>query len=373
MSPSSGSGIGYPIVIPPGAGYAVFHDILNGVQISLSLDRYQEIMRLPEAAFNGLKKDEDASCYDCAAIWKQIDREGLALAIAQAEEMRVRELNYYLSPIYKANEEHRFNDTGIFILEKKYLINVGVPVVEDVSLSQVIDLGVETDPYDPVTVIVPTTVTDPDEICIFHEGESYIINPTKVTISGGNATIYIPRSRLKKLDLDTNCDPPPDYYENDNFVTHIDVKRCYLDTTTGAWFVKTEDCGTLSEYTQTAYARIRDTRRSAVVLRPASYSSGVWTPVCFYKCPDLSRISYLSGIRSSIYTEKMTASLAHTLLKEIMPSTVTLCECWKDDMAMDENPLDTPYGNQNGAVRAWLADSRAKVGHGGKFPTVSRY
>jgi len=345
-------------------------DILNGIQLGLTLDRYQEIMRLAPAAFYGLNKPDEAGCYDCAAIWKQLDRDGMALAISQAEEMREIELHYHVAPKYLL-EEQRFNRSVRYFLDRYLLIKVGTYKSADVSLGAAITLSALGVINEPVVLTVATTVTDPSEICVYHPGTDVVINPSKVTISGGNATICIPRPRLKLLTIDGNCEPFPDYDEDANFETTVDVKRCYIDETDGIDIVWHHICcgSTFTEAVQTAHGEVRNYRLSTIDVIPASNSGGIWTRQCLtYGCiPDHLLVPYLSGMRNSIYTEMITAHLANSLLVDIVPNLVDLCDCWKADQVVEDGADWTPYGISNGAVKAWLADSRAKVGQGGKF------
>lgn len=353
-------------------------DILPGDQVlGLTLDRYQEIMRFPIAAFNGLHKADEAGCYDCAAIWKQTDRDGMALALAQAEQMREHELGYFLSPKYVVGDEYDYEFP--LILTNKYLIAVGtrrVDVIESGASLTLRDLGGNI--IDPVVVVTPTTVTNPDEICVYYPNEDIEIHPSKVTISGGNATIEIPRSRLVSPSVDTNCEPPPEYDDDTNFLATVDVKHCYT-VEPGAyfyWFGNQCDIFSvpnLSTANQSAYARIVSSRLSIVKLYPGVYAGGIWSGASMSYCyqPTFVRVSYLSGIRSSSQTELDTARLAHTLLPNIIPDRVDLCSgCWKGDMERDTSQLVTPYGMSTGAIAAWMADSRSKIGQGGKFPRV---
>lgn len=347
----------------------------ENVTLGLTLDRYQEIMNLPEAAFNGLSKPDDEGCYDCVAIWKQTDRDALAQAIANAEEMREHELGYFTAPKYIEDEEYEFGFP--LILDQKLLITVGTSAQSNISLGVALVLGAELSPNDPVTIAVATTVTDKNEICLFYPGEDIEIHPSSVEISGGVATIEIPRSRLIKLTVDTNCEPAPSYYENDNFITTIDVKRCYTDVSNGAYYVWFGDCSitglTLTETTQLLYPKIIDRRLSIVKFFPATYSAGTWTyanPTRWTE-PSSVRVSYLSGMRYSAQVEIDTARLAHTLLIGLIPDRADLCsDCWKGDTQVDPSNLITPYGTMVGAVHVWMTDSRSKIGAGGKFPRV---
>jgi len=335
-------------------------NILGEVQLGLTLDRYQELMRLAPAAFNGLNKPDEEGCYDCAAIWKQTDRDAMAIAIAQAEEMRERELGYHVAPKYDL-ELKDYECSAMYFLNWKYLIKIGTYASSDISLCWRLTLStLHTGIIDPVIIDVATDVTDPDEICIFHPDTSIEINPSKITIDGGIATICIPRSRLKLLTIDGNCEPYPEYDDDDNFEDCVDIKRCYIDTSDGPDVTCMNSCACTTTTVTDWCQFIRDYKLSVVKIFPISCESG-----CCH--PKKTTIPYLSGIHPSIYTEMMTASLANSLLKDIVPAMVDLCNCWKADMTLSDNALWSPYGITNGAIKAWLADSRAKVGVGGKF------
>jgi hypothetical protein len=349
----------------------------DGVQMGLVLDRYQEIMHLPEAAFNGLRKTNDDDCHECNAVWRQTDRDALAAAIMNAEEMREHELGYFVAPKYVENEEYTYKYP--LILDRRYLISIGRRKTSDIQSGVALNHGVETAPNDPVSIVVPTTVTDTSEIHVYYPGESVEIRPSKVAISGGNATILIPRSRLVDPDVDTNCDPAPSYYENDNFLTTVDVKRVYYDVSEGVYLVWFNDCcslfsiPSLTEYTQLAYPRIVDNKLAIVKPYAATYNAGTWTSASFAKpvYPETIRISYLSGRQKSAQVEIDTARLAHTLLPGLIPDRVDLCsDCWKADMEQDPSELVTPYGTARGAIQVWMSDSRAKLAYGGKFPSI---
>ena len=99
----------------------------------LTLDRYQEIMRLPINAFNGLNKPEEEPVYECSTIWKQGERDGLAMNLGQAEEMRIQELGYYLAPRYTMVD---YQYGAPLILDKKHLVDIGEQKTADVSISE---------------------------------------------------------------------------------------------------------------------------------------------------------------------------------------------------------------------------------------------
>lgn len=354
----------------------------KNIILSLTLDRYQELMRFPIAAFNGLYKAEEEGCYDCAAIWKQTDRDAFAIAIAKAEEMRERELGYHLSPKYIDDERYDYSYPAI--LRMKHLIAIGSKATSNIQIGWPLVLSVLGVINDPVVITVPTTVTVVSEIKVYYSGEDVEIKPSNIIITGGNVIISIPRSRLVDPSVDTNCEPPPMYTDDTNFVNLVDVKRVYTDLSDGAFLVCGGDCGCVNPlcsycaagFTEThkqAYPNIESRRLSIVKLCPGSYSGGAWTPTLSQCCdPTRISISYLSGIENSMYTEILTIRLAHTLLPTILPDRIDLCSgCWKGDMERDENAELTPYGDARGAVTAWIADSRSKVVTGFVNPSFS--
>jgi len=352
--------------------------MLPGDQVlSLSLDRYQELMRICPCAFNGVLRTDGVECCDCDVVWLQSDRDAIAIALAQAEEMRERELGYHLAPKYIEDEDYDYERP--LILNRKHLISIGSQVCTDIQLNAVLVLSVLGVINDPVVALIATTVTDPDEIKVYYHGTDIEIHPTSVTIAGGIATISIPRCRLVDPDDTTNCDPPLAYGTDTNFVTAIDVKRCYDDPGDGAFLVWDsgccQNCGVaLAEVTQQLYPRIDDKRTAIIKWQIGTYSGGTWTKECCLalNCtPTGIRISYLSGRRSSVATEIETIRLAHTLLPNIIPDRLDLCAgCWKGDQVKDPSNLFTPYGDSRGAIAAWMSDSRAKIGWGGKTPRV---
>jgi len=75
----------------------------------------------------------------------------------------------------------------------------------------------------------------------------------------------------------------------------------------------------------------------------------------------------LSGRQSSMRTELETARLAHVLMPNVPCTCPYVEQYWIGDRLKDPSGLVTPYGSESGAVKAWISDSRAKVGTGGMF------
>jgi hypothetical protein len=338
------------------------------------LDRYQEIMRLPINAFNGLNQPEENPQYECSTIWGQSDRDYIAEHLAQSEEMRRRELGYYLAPRYEVCD---FEFGAPLIIDRKYLIQIGTQTTEDVSIGEALTLGVETAPNDPVTVTIATTLTDASEIKVYYPGEDVEIRPSSVSITGGNLNISIPRARLVDPSLNDNREDHLSYYVNANFLTTIDVKRVYYDISTGLsylWEGWQVSCSSLADTGQVGWHRIRNARLGMIDHRPASYTGSVASQAVWSHCvlPLWVRLRFQSGRRASMATEIETVRLSHTLMPNKPSSCPTVHQYWEEDIYEDERPIYTPYGSRRGAMRAWVSDSRAKVGMGGKFPSGRR-
>lgn len=342
--------------------------------LAVTLDRYQEILNIPQASFNGLNNPNDVRRYECPNVWDQSRRESLALALQQAREMRERELGYHLRQRYISNEEHTYTDGGIFALNMKHLISIGVETLVDVEDGVTLTHGTETSPNDPVsiTVAAPSGVSG-GEYQIYYPGEDVRIFPSKITLSGSNAIIQIPRSRLVKPELNVDTDNHPYYYENDNFLETVDVRYSYASPVNAVTFVwNNYDClPNCDQTTQQGCAIIqgsRANRLSRVQVRPGLYTSGVFAAKRFTKCynPDSVRISYYSGKQSSASDELMTIRLAHTLMPNSPCGCETLDNMWRRDTER-EDALVTPYGYSRGATAVWLHDMRGRIGHGGMF------
>lgn len=336
-------------------------------ELGLTLDRYQEIMGLPINGFNGLNDPDEEPHYNCGHVWKQRERDYVARFLALAEEMRQRELGYHISPKYLASQEETYENP--LVLPNKYLISVGLRTETDIE-TVTLDLGVADAPNDPVEFTVTVAFSDEDELKVFYPGEDAEIHPSSISISGTTATVKIPRARLIDPDyLDNRSDPLAYSGDNSYFLATVDVKRVYYDESEGAKYVWL-DC-TAGKVYQTARPVIRNNRLAIVDLFPASYSDGSWSITGFTQCscgcahPERVCIHYLSGIQSDMYTELLTARLSHTLMPYKPVDCEAVSQYWQQDTEPEKTR--TAYGYKRGAVDAWVADSRAKVGIGGMF------
>lgn len=271
----------------------------------LPLDRAAEILQLDKLHFASMKSNYYVINFDCDDVWLQFDyqntgkvsRDALARAIRQAEDRVAQLLGYSLAPMWIENEPHElinkykpdmypsmFNTYGnprSVFTDWGYVIEGGVRATSVIELGATITYSdIDGDGYDETaTVVVVTTVTDPEEICIFFPGklakDTWEIRPTDVTISGGNATIVYQRHQSplpelwEKMDQDVsalmiNAD------DDANFLTELDVYRVYNDPSTQLTFYgRGSKPGSLTS--DTGAFTIVDERRGIV-----EYQSATW-------------------------------------------------------------------------------------------------
>lgn len=355
--------------------------LLGSYTPRMTLDRYQELMQIPIAAFNGLNDPNEFPKYECATIWTQSHRDNLAMWLAAAEEMREDELGYHVSPKWISGETHR--NTQIISLDKKHLIDVALLRYDSMSDGHaLIHRDVDDNIIDPVIVVVDDGVTlyDSNNVVIMYPDSDVPITPSHVSTNGTAVTIRIPRSRLVLPEYNDDRTDHLYYADDANFLTAVDVKykthvkeNSVLYVWTLGYLYSVGLRNYTYDHTQLGYASIegnRANRLSTIHTWPATFDNDVPSMLSQYDIswsPPYVRISYLSGVVSSMKTELLTCRLAHTL----MPSAPCSCPLVEQYWAEDKQPNPsymTPYGNTAGAINAWMADSRSKIGIGGALP-----
>lgn len=347
----------------------------NGTQIGLSLDRYAQLLGWEIIGFNGLNDPDQREDADCDWLWNQSSRDRLAMAILRAEAMRQDELQYHIGVKYIVDEFANYRNP--ITLNMKHLIEVGVPTVADIETGVALVLGAETAPNDPVVITVASTVSA-SEVRVYYPGEDYEITPSSVTTDGATLTIRIPRARLVNPDYNDDRADPLSYYENDNFLTTVDVKRFYMDPADACQYVWrnpcwvcTDDCTIKYQEACSRIKSMRDLRLSTIYCEPANYASGAWATASwtYSDVPDGIQVSYSSGL-GDLLNQTLTARLAHTLMPYSPCNCKAVSVIWEEDRDRVPNTW-TPYGNRQGAIEAWMRDSRRRVGQGGKIPRVT--
>lgn len=290
---------------------------MYGVPYShLSLEEYAEFLQVPEPFLYGIRNHPDYSLgMGCGDYWQQSQRVYLGHALAKTDE-RLEADRWLGFPLRRKYMPPRELEWGWPLYLGKYVRGLGVEAETTIESGAAINLrnGVIND---PVTLTVTVDFTDVNELLIYYPGQTkYTIRPSEISISGGVATITIPRCRLLKpeyfKDYDDNTERP-DYEDDSYFLSTVDVVRNYLNTTTGCnlvWHRRLTDtlsccysnvivcdpsnpCG---ETLQLACGYVVSQRDGFVQLEPATYNGG-WSKSSYAidRNPDMVQVSYMQA------------------------------------------------------------------------------
>ena len=329
----------------------------------LSLSRYAKLMGINPVHFWGGTATNLATPImpvksSCDEVWFQyewqdndkVSRFEVAVAISDAEEEIANALGWWPAPVWQYEEAHAYprvyrreyygHGADIRGLAKPINTTYGKiiePGQRAVTLIDTASTGggelVYTDEdgdsfYETATITVATTLTDVNEIKLFHTSvgghrEWEIRNLRSVTADGVNAVIVLDSWLLIDPELyavmtTDDSQRAIDLSTVNNFVTEVDVYRVYNDTTaTSAKFYwgnanvgcascAGAGCEACGQITQTGCARIRNAELGILSLLPASYDEeNGWTTASTWEGarePDRANVWYLAGDQSNRYT-----------------------------------------------------------------------
>jgi len=339
----SGTNIGTPYS-PTGGFTTYFGYGASG----LSLVRYAHIIGYAECAFFGIVAPGNVN-YACRNIWTKIQRDDIADYLSEAQSEIENQIGYPLASTWLAAEDHYYSSP--LILNNAKLISLGTKAYtalgEDVAVSYVTE---------PATVIVPTTLTSPDDIIVFYPDTDIQIVPESMTISGGVLTIKIPKCRLLKIE---NFENPVQGWDGSDVSLYqevVDVTYFYTDTSDQATLIYYPDlCDEECEQTtQTVCAFIDNASVGIVRFGKPAYSFSY----CSTAAPRRVTVNYRAGLPSLTKTvESAIVRLAHSR----MPTEPCGCDItqrlWKRDrnvpQVLDRERLNCPFGLSDGAWAAW--------------------
>ena len=362
--PSSGSGVGTPIVIPPvvppvgGGPYVELGEALP--RSCVSPNRYAKIIQQKECAFWGVNNPDDPEP-GCRDIWTLPQRDEVMRYLAEAQEEIEQQVDFYLCPTWVTDEQHPYR--------QPVFTSWGKVIAGGVRAETVIQAGAAVDHSVDPAIIGPivTTLTSTSEIKIFYPGSEREIEPKKMLISGGNLTVWIPRCRMVKPDLMDNPPEGLDYYDTANFLATVDVKRVYNDPSTNATLIWPHQCSAVcgqagcSAYTATGCEYVRLPEIGSLDVTPATYSNGQWVSGVNSSCcrgrPQFVKLNYYAGAQTTKQMEDTIIRLAHSK----MPDEFCGCEVWTRLWRRDRNVpeiltrerLNNPFGLADGAFIAF--------------------
>jgi len=396
----------------------------------LSLDRFAKIIGINPAHFNqAYAPSLNPAVFPinnvCSDIWfqydwqsNQISREGLAMAIQNAEDDISRRLGYNVAPKWIAQDIYQYprhynprvygnglNVRGqmksISLRSGKFLQGgrrnvtlIGTATTAGATLVYSDEDGDGLD--ETATITLTTTLTDACEIKAYFAGNSgnqewEIREPKSVTISGGSVILVFNSWQLIDPDLwemfpNANDEPATvDISTTANFITSIDIYREYNDFTQASsqllWEKNTvisgtfpnttcsscsgSGCAQCSLTTQDGCMQVRNVTSGEVVPIPATYDAtlGQWTGTTFGECrePDMVKFWYKAGECSNDFLRGVTCDP----LSNYWAETITWLTVAK---------LDKPFCSCQGVNNkiAWLqTDLGASTGETSYFLDAS--
>lgn len=354
-----------------------------------------------------------------------VSRESIAIAIADAEERIAQWLGFKPLPTFELDERHAFQRPFSPTLQRWSLTQPnGQSEAVKLDYGHVVAGGIErrdtiqnsasvtyTDEdadgyFETATIVVPTTVTDPNEIVVCLPGEGgapeFEVRPITVSIVNGSATITMRREQLvipalfERLDSNRAIDGMVDA----NFLTIVDVLRSWHDPSQQVQFLwenANSGCGCGSVACATCYigaqfgcSVVRDYRLGLISGSPAlwdeSTSSYTYSSYFVGRSPDKARWWYRAGYRDQTRArpfremarkyERAISVMAASVLERPFCGCKTVeaaSQFWREDFALltqdhsfrvSSKLLDNPLGTTRGAVEAWRIIHAEALGDG---------
>lgn len=339
--------------------------------LALSLERYAQLTGYSECALWGVN-NPDESYNDCDnKIWTLAQRVLVAKYLAEAQDEIEQVTTFPLAPRWFENEQHPVPSSPLHTIHTRWtrVLAAGVRAEANIALAQAVNHA--TDPA--IVGPVATTVTNADEIHVFHPSSDLEINPSKITIASGNVTLEIPRCRMVKESAQDNDAAGLDYNDTSLFEATVDLKRIYNDASENAtlvWGHRFEigdcascGCATCGDVTKTGCVYVRNARTGALDVLEATFEEDMdkWTAVCL-RCygskPDFVRVNYRAGLETLTYqAEDTILRLAHAK----MPNAPCGCDVLQSLWARDRNipqvltreRENCSFGLSDGAWIAW--------------------
>lgn len=335
---------------------------------AVTLSRYAKRIMYPECAFFGVKAD-DYIDFQCRDIWTQMQRQDIAFYLAEAQQEIEDVLGYPLSPTWIVGDvvnshdgTYRYVDSQDIV--NKYavqtrwghLISGGVKGIEVIDAAAVIDYTSE-----PAVITAATTVTDIDEIVVYHPSGEATITPSSIVIAAGVVTIEIPRCRLVLEDGQNNPKNGWDYSNLTYFETTVLINREFTDQSQEIDRHSFNcDC---SKSSSNQCMKIINARTGLI--------SVVGYGASCARSDGTVGLNYLAGTQTlSRMMEDAIIRLAHSK----MPNEPCGCDVtqnmWERDRnipdILTERRLECPFGVSDGAWMAWkftMTQRLVRFGH----------
>jgi hypothetical protein len=311
---------------------------------TVKLAEYAQSIQVCECSFWGVRNSPCPDREACRDVWTKTQRDEIAFYLAEAQEELERKIGYFIG--YKWVTEERWAYTAPVQAKWGYIVAGGVKAETNIESASVVDYT-GTDPA--IVGPIVTTVTDEDEIHVFHTGTNIEVDPSAISISGGSVTITIPRCRLVDPSVADNPAGGLNYADIANFAATVDVKRIYNDTSIQATLIRNSCTNDCSETESNVCMQVRYGPISSVY---APYSSSLCG--C---CPDFVELNYLAGTDMTKQARDAIIRLAHSKMPRNPCDCSPIDEFWKRDRHIPEvltaERENCPFGLADGSWIAW--------------------
>jgi len=335
-----------------------------------SLDQYRRRFNIPPWAFNGVENPAEAR-RGCDHYWTQWERDDLAQALSDAEELLAERLGFYLGARYLIDYDR--------VWTSPMQLNFGHVLGAGIRGRTAVVPGASDFAVDPATITVPIASFPggTSEVVVVETVTGLTIEADAIATVGANYVITIGQYKLIEWgDLEAQVeiidyDPlfPAAIWLK---LADLTVYRQYRDDTTQAtitfgptcccWCAGEACAGT--DYTGCVF--VVDRVIGSVRVSRATYSAGVWScdnsAVCGCYGGDKVTVYYEAGSDDIPGWKQAVFRLAHARMGE-QPCGCALQERqWRTDRntppVLTAERLNCPWGLEQGAwaVWCWVAD-----------------
>jgi hypothetical protein len=316
-------------------------------RIAVSLPRYAQIIEYAEPAFFGVNHPDNHE-FECREIWSHEQRIAVYRALQLSQSELEKTVEYPLMPTWFGPERHDPGNPQI--LNTGRLIQMGQK--KTVTHANVANTSV----VDPAIFIHAVTVTDVDEVHIYHPGTDVEIYPSKIVIAGGVATITVPLVRMVAIAYE---DTPPEGLDMADFAIwaedFVDVVEEYLDPVLPPVEFISYDCASAGacpvETITDGCAYVSNEKLGIIKI-------GTFVDMCLAERAQFVDLYYQAGLADlTPHIEDIIVRFAHAR----MPNEPCGCDWlkarWRGDQLVPEmltpERENCPFGMSNGAWLAW--------------------
>lgn len=317
------------------------------------LSAYARHIQACECGFYGLVNAPECTyAGGCRAVWTKDQRDWVQYYLAEAQHEIEEVIRYYIGRRWVVDEEHQY--------AKRIVTRWGYVVGGGVETSAVIASGEPVDHANDPAIIGPvaTTVTDVNQVHVYHPDSDIEIIPSYIEIAGGNLSLQVPRCRMVAPGLADNPVSGLSYTNLANFSATVDLRRVYNVDNNPATLVY-PDCSDCGEEETEVCVYVRKPKLGVVQV-----GRGKCAP------PSKVKISYYAGREMTNADGTMTwwgrqaltaiIRLAHAKMPHAPCDCSAADEMWKrdrevivDGFGKPQRGSLSPFGPEEGAWAAY--------------------